>query len=102
MKARTVSFYIDSTLLPEVLRTLDEELLPRYLATPHFLGLAVLESETESRPEVVGMSVWDDDLHDCEAVIEEFLQRLYEVTGTSATRKQYDVLRLVSNTPPQG
>lgn len=98
MRARTVSFYIDSTLMPEVLRALDEELLPHYLALPHFLGLVVLESETETRPEVLGMSLWDGDMSDCDDIIEGFLRRLYDVTGTSATRKRYEVLRLVSNT----
>jgi len=48
MKARTVSFYIESALMPEVLRTLDEELLPHYLDLPHFLGLVVLESENRN------------------------------------------------------
>jgi hypothetical protein len=102
MKARTVSFYIEAALMPEVLRTLDEELLPQYIDLPHFLGLVVLESETETRPEVVGMSLWDGDLRDCDDIIEGFLRRLYDVTGTSATRKRYEVLRLVSNTPLLG
>jgi hypothetical protein len=102
MKARTVSFYIESTLMPEVLRTLDEELLPHYLELPHFLGLVVLESQTDTRPEVVGMSLWNGALRDCDDIVEGFLRRLYDVTGTSATRKRYEVLRLVSNTPLLG
>jgi len=48
------------------------------------------------------MSLWDGDLADCDDIIEEFLRRLYDVTGTSATRKRYEVLRLVSNTPLLG
>jgi hypothetical protein len=96
MKARTVSFFIDSQLLPEVLRAVDEEILPRYRSLPHFVGLVVLESNVEGRPEVIGLSVWDEELEDSEAVIDEFVQRLYDLTGISATRKVYRVVRLAT------
>ena len=96
MRARTVSFYIDPELLPECKHVLDAELFPRYLEMSHFVGLVVLESDVGGRPEVVGLSVWDGDLEDSDAIIEEFLRRLYAVAGITATQKSYQVTRLVS------
>ncbi|HTT87819.1 MAG TPA: hypothetical protein VMF60_10655, partial [Acidimicrobiales bacterium] len=66
---------------------------------PHFVGLVVLESEAEGRPEFLGISVWDGDRTDCDDVIEVFLDRLFEVAGTSATTRRYDVVRLVTGGP---
>jgi hypothetical protein len=97
VKARTVSFYIDPEFVPQVLEALDTELIPQYREVPHFVGLVVLESEEETgRPEFVGISVWDGDRTDCDDVIEVFLSRLFDVAGTSATTRRYDVVRLVS------
>jgi hypothetical protein len=97
MRGRTVSFYIDSELMPTVLQVVDNELLPIYSSMPHFLGLVILESEVAGgRPEVVGLSVWDEEMDDSETVINGFLQRLYETTGVSASQRTYRVLRLVT------
>jgi hypothetical protein len=99
VKARTVSFYIDPEFVPQVLETLDNELIPRYQEVPHFVGLVVLEGEAEGRPEFVGISVWDGDRTDCDEVIEVFLRRLFDVAGTAATTRRYNVVRLVSGRP---
>jgi len=96
VKARTVSFYIDPEFVPQVLEALDNELIPQYREVPHFIGLVVLESEEEGRPEFLGMSVWDGDRTDCDDVIELFLTRLFDVAGTSATTRHYNVVRLIS------
>jgi hypothetical protein len=102
MKGRTVSFYIDREFTEDCLRIFDEELLPRYLAMPQFLGIVVLEGELDDHPQVLGLSVWDGELEDSEEVIEQFLRRLNTVAGVSAARRSYDVLRLVSQRPVTG
>ena len=38
MKGRTMNFFIEREALPEVLRVIDEDVLPRYRAFPHFVG----------------------------------------------------------------
>ena len=96
MKARTVSFYIDPEFVGEVLEALDNELIPQYHEVPHFIGLVVLESEAEGRREFFGMSVWDGERTDCDDVIDAFLDRLFEVAGTSASTRRYNVVRLVA------
>jgi hypothetical protein len=95
VKGRTVSFYIDPGMIDDVLSAFDHEVLPRYRAMPHFLGLVILQSESGERREVLGLSVWDGSRHDADAVIEQFLGRIAELGCTSASRKSYDVLRLV-------
>lgn len=97
MRARTVSFYIDPQFVPQVLEALDNDLIPQYREVPHFVGLVVLESEIGGRPEFLGISVWDGDRTDCDDVIEVFLDRLFEVAGTSATTRRYNVVRLVTS-----
>jgi hypothetical protein len=57
MKGRTVTFFIEPDALPEVLRTIDEDVLPRYRAFPHFVGVIVLQSERGSRVEIAGISL---------------------------------------------
>jgi len=96
MRGRTVSFYIDAELIPEVLDVIDNELLPTYSSLPHFLGLIILQSEVDGLPEVLGVSVWDEDMDDSEVVIGGFLQRLHNTTGVSASQRNYKVLRLVT------
>ena len=54
MKGRTVNFFIEPEALPEVLRAIDEDVLPRYRAFPHFVGVVVLQSTRGSRIEVAG------------------------------------------------
>ena len=82
--------------MPQCTRVLDDELIPQYLELPHFLGLVVLESDVGGRPEIVGLSAWDGDVHDSDAIIGKFLQRLYDIAGLSAMQKSYDVLRPVA------
>ena len=94
MRARTLSFFIDREMLPEVMALVDEEILPRYEALPNFLGLILVDTE-EMRREVLGMSVWDGELDGSDEVIAEFRGRVAALAGTSPTTKTYEVLRLV-------
>jgi hypothetical protein len=94
MKGRTVTFFIEPEALPEVLRSIDEDVLPRYRAFPHFVGVIVLQSERGSRVEVAGISLWDGDLDDSEEIAAEFRQEVQRVAGTGAARTSYEVIRL--------
>ena len=94
MKGRTVNFFIEPEALPEVMRTIDEVVLPRYRALPHFVGVVVLQSERGSRIEVAGISLWDGDLEDSEEIAAEFRREVHRVAGTGAARTAYEVTRL--------
>ena len=61
MKARSLTFYIEPDRLGEVLRVVDELIVPIYRKLPGFVGLVVLRAEHVPR-ELIGLSVWDGDL----------------------------------------
>ena len=94
-KSRIVSFFAESDQIPEVVHAIDNEVLPRFNQLPHFLGFVGLQSESGSRPEVVGISLWASDLDTSEAASEEFRDEIHRVTGTTPSRKGYDVLRVM-------
>jgi hypothetical protein len=94
MKGRTVNFFIEREALPEVLRAIDEDVLPRYRALPHFVGVIVLQSVRGPRVEVAGISLWDGSLEDSEEIAAEFRQEVNRVAGTGAARTEYEVIRL--------
>ena len=94
MKGRTVNFFIEPEALPEVLRSIDEDVLPRYRALPHFVGVVVLQSQRGTRVEVAGISLWDGDLEDSEEIAAEFRREVHRVAGTGAARTEYEVIRL--------
>src|ERR1700722_7198950 len=94
MKGRTANFFINPEALPEVLRSIDEDVLPRYRALPNFVGVIVLQSERGARVEVAGISLWDGELEDSEEIAAEFRREVQRVAGTGAARTAYDVIRL--------
>ena len=94
MKGRTVNFYIDPESLPEVLRVMDEDVIPRFREVPHFVGVVVLQSRRGSRIEIAGISLWDGDLEDSEEIAAEFRREVHRVAGTGAARTAYEVIRL--------
>jgi hypothetical protein len=94
MKGRTVNFFIEPEALPEVLRTIDEVVLPRYRALPHFVGVVVLQSHRGALIEVTGISLWDGPLEDSEEIAAEFRSEVHRVAGTGAARTEYEVIRL--------
>jgi hypothetical protein len=94
MKGRTMNFFIEREALPEVLRVIDEDVLPRYRAFPHFVGVVVLQSVRGSRIEVAGISLWDGDLEDSEEIAAELRREIQRVAGTGAARTEYEVIRL--------
>lgn len=96
MKARSLTFYIEPDRLAEVVRVLDERIVPEYRGLPSFVGLVVLHADHVQR-EVIGLSIWDGDLKASEEAIAGFRKRISHVSGASASSETYDVLRLVSN-----
>jgi hypothetical protein len=94
MKGRTATFFIEPEAVPEVLRVIDEDVLPRFRALPHFVGVVVMQSQRGSRVEVAGISLWDGDLEDSEEIAAEFRGEVQRVAGTGAAREVYEVVRL--------
>jgi hypothetical protein len=90
MKARSVTFFVTTALMPAVLRRIDEEFLPRFAAVAAFRGLVVLRSEGP-RPEVVALSFWDEQLESSERISEEFRDEIERMTGATPARKEYHV-----------
>ena len=96
VKSRQVSFYVEPRLVPDVITTIDEEVLPRFSQMPHFLGFVALQSELGgARPEIVALSFSDDGLEDSETASEEFRDEIQRVTGTTSSRKAFDILRVM-------
>jgi len=94
MNARTVNFFIEPEALPDVLRAIDDDVLPRYRELPHFVGVVVLQSRRGTRIEVAGISLWDGALEDSEEIAAEFRREVHRVAGTGAARTTYEVIRL--------
>jgi len=95
MKARSLTFYIEPDRLDEVLRVIDELIVPIYRELPGFVGLVVLESEGV-RAQLVGLSIWDGDLDTSEEAIAGFREKIATVSGASVAAETFDVLRFVS------
>ena len=56
-KSRVITFFTEEENIPGIVTTIDQEVLRRFSALPHFLGFVGLRSETGNRPEVVGISM---------------------------------------------
>jgi hypothetical protein len=95
MKSRCVSFFVEADMVPEVVRRIEEGVLPRFSHLPHFLGFVALKSEVGRRPEIVAMSFWDDGLDDSEMISENFRNEVEAVTGTTPARRAFDILRVM-------
>jgi hypothetical protein len=94
-KSRIVNFYVEPESVSTIVRAIDEEVLPRFAALPHFLGRVLLQSEAGPRPEVVRISMWAAGLENSEAISEEFRDEVLRLTGTNPARRAYDNLRIM-------
>lgn len=96
MKSRRVTFFVeDEEQVVDVLTAMEEHVLPRYSARPHFLGFVALRSEQGPRPEIVLISMWDEALEDSEAMYEVFRDEIQRVTGMLPARQSFDILRVI-------
>jgi hypothetical protein len=100
MKCRQLSFYAQPDAVESALATIAEEVIPRFVAIPHFLGYVVLESHTspghgasDERREVTVMSFWHAGLEGSEKTAKEFISEVNRVAGTNPVRKTYDLLK---------
>ena len=98
MLTRLVSFFAEPDQIPEIDRRINEEVLPRFLAVPQFLGFIVLQSDG-SRPEIVAMSLWNEGLEGSEAISEKFRDEVERVTGAAPARKEFNVLKMIVRGP---
>ena len=80
MKARSLIFYIEPDRLAEVVRVLDEQIVPEYRELPNFVGLVVLHAD-HVRREVLCLSIWDGDLDASEDAIARFRRGMANVSG---------------------
>jgi hypothetical protein len=94
MRGRTVNFFVDPDALLQVLRSIDEEVLPRFRELPSFVGVVVLQAQRGTRIEVAAISLWDGNLEDSEEISAEFRREVRRVAGTGASRTEYEVIRL--------
>jgi len=81
VKCRTVSFFVESARIQDVMTNIDAEVLPRFLVLPHF-------SRARRPPIPAGNSsgsrrhvAVDDELEESETVSESFRGRIQQATG---------------------
>jgi hypothetical protein len=92
MKARRVSFYVNPEVVASAMGAIENEVLPRFLALPHFRGYVVLESDHDLRREFIVLSFWDDGLEGSKDASDAFVKAVHDVTGTNPMRETYNIL----------
>ena len=92
MKSRQVSFYVQLHEVAPLMAAVQEHVIPRYEALPHFLGLTVIKCDVRTRAEVIVTSFWDDGLDGSEQEASNFIDEIHEVTGANPSRKAFDTL----------
>jgi hypothetical protein len=100
MKSRMVSFYIDLDALPPLMAAVEDLVIPRYEAMPHFLGLTLIKRDVLERAEVIVTSFWDDDLDESESQAKRFFDAINQLTGRNPSRRTYDTLYAKLRDPP--
>lgn len=95
MKARSWIFSIEPERLAEVMKVVDEKVVPEYRELPNFLGLVVLHAG-HVRREVLCLSLWDGDLGASEDAIERFRRGMANISDAPPAVDTFDVLRFVS------
>ncbi len=100
MKCRQLTFYAMPEAVEIALVTISEDVVPRYIALPHFLGYVVLlsdthagQGDTDGRRQLTVMSFWHTGLEGSDAVAREFISEVNRVAGTNPSRKSFDLLK---------
>jgi hypothetical protein len=95
VKSRQVNFFVDDDQVDPILNELADQVVPRFIQFPHFLGWVLLKAETTgSRREIVALSFWDDVLEGSESISRDFRDEVRRIVGTNPTRKAFDILRV--------
>jgi hypothetical protein len=92
MKSRQVSFYVQLHEVSKLMAAVQDHVIPRYEALPHFLGLTVIKCDVRSRTEIIVTSFWDDGLEGSEQESSNFIDEIHKATGASPSRKAFDTL----------
>ncbi len=92
MKSRQVTFYVERLDVPEMMSAVEDRVIPRYAALPHYLGITVIKADTGTRCEVIVTSFWDDGLEGSEQAASEFVREIVAATGRNPSRKAFDTL----------
>ncbi|MGO9343570.1 MAG: hypothetical protein ACLP6E_13795 [Acidimicrobiales bacterium] len=100
VRSRSVAFFADLNQVPEVIRRIDDEVVPHFSAIPGFVGFAALQSEG-SRPEIVAMSFWNEQgVELSEPIAARFRDEVERVTGAAPAAKEFTVVKLVMRSTP--
>ena len=92
MKSRQVSFYVQMHEISQLMTAVQDHVIPRYEALPHFLGLTVIKCDVRTRAEVIVTSFWDDGLDGSEEEAARFVSEIHELTGAKPSRRAFDTL----------
>ena len=92
MLARVLTFYSESSKMPELVESLRSDLPAAYESIPGFRGLLVLEKTGGNH--VIALTLWDNEegLRASEPFLEGFARQIREAVGTSVSRNIYTVL----------
>lgn len=100
MKCRQLTFYAKPDAVEFAMTTISEDVVPRFIALPHFLGYVVLMSDTygdqmnaDGRRQLTVMSFWHTGLEGSDAVAREFISEVNRVAGTNPSRKSFDLVK---------
>jgi hypothetical protein len=88
MKLRMVSFFADASALDDIQRRIRETAFRKFAGVNGFRGVLAIHSDGP-RPEIIAMSLWDDDLDASETISEEFREEIESITGRAPSRKTY-------------
>ena len=92
LKSRQVSFYVDRSSLSAMMDVVEERVIPRFAAIPHFLGITVIKADAGTRCEVVVTTFWDGELEGSEEQSSLFVEEIVRETGRNPSRKAFDTL----------
>jgi hypothetical protein len=100
MKCRQLSFYAEPEAVERSMGVIAEQVVPKYIEIPHFLGYVVLATDplpghpdTDTRREVTVLSFWSDGLEGSESAAREFIGEVNRVAKTNPVRKSFKLLR---------
>ena len=100
MKCRQLSFYAEPDEVERTMVVIAEQVVPKFVKTPHFLGYVVLETDpspghpdTDNRRELTVLSFWSDGLEGTEATAQDFIGEVNRVARTNPVRKRFSLLK---------
>ena len=100
MKCRQLTFFAEPAAVESAMATITNEVIPKFIDIPHFLGYVVLQSDvspghsnSNARRELTVMSFWSDGLEGSDSTAKKFITEVNRVAGTNPVRKTFDLLK---------